>query len=83
MAKAPQDELKRAFMRGIARSVRALDEVVVAATKTAKRVQAGPKRKTKAKSKSTPKAKPRRPARAKAKARTKSRPAAKRGARRR
>jgi hypothetical protein len=62
----PQDELKRAFMRGIARTVRALDDVVVVARDTVGQATAKPKRrakpKTKAKARAKTASKPRRAA---------------------
>ena len=81
----PQDELKRAFMRGIARTVRALDDVVVVARDTVGQATAKPKRRTKPKAKSRAKAaaKPRRAAGAKSRrtTRAKAGPARKRRAR--
>lgn len=66
----PQDELKRAFMRGLARTVRALDDVVVVARDTVGQAAAKPKRRAKPKAKARTKsaAKPRRATRAKASA---------------
>jgi hypothetical protein len=63
----PQDELKRAFMRGLARTVRALDEVVLVARDTVGQASAKPKRRAKPKAKARAKsaAKPRRAAGAK------------------
>jgi hypothetical protein len=60
----PQDELKRAFMRGLARTVRALDDVVVVARDTVGQAAAKPKRRAKPKAKARAKsaAKPRRAA---------------------
>ena len=74
----PQDELKRAFMRGIARTVRALDGVVVVARDTVGQATAKPKRRTKPKAKSRAKAaaKPRRAAGAKAQRTTRAKPVA-------
>jgi len=78
----PQDELKRAFMRGLARTVRALDDVVVVARDTAGRAAGKPKRRAKPKAKARTKsaAKPRRAAGAKSgrAARTKASSARKR-----
>ena len=69
----PQDELKRAFMRGIARTVRALDGVVVVARDTVGQATAKPKRRTKkAKSRAKAAAKPRRAAGAKSRRTTRA-----------